>query len=283
MLQRRGGLSSGVLLRRPNGRLGRSLLPLTVVACLCLTACQDDSDPAAAPSPVPTDSSSPVTSPTPAAPTLDPAALRFLDRMRRGMGRSGTAHMQLVVDGRAPSTATGDMRYGGRGSELHLSTRTPKLGSGVLEMVVLHDAAYVSIPGLTRPGKFIRIGKDDPRFAQLAGASIQMSPEQSVKAFRAGLVSVTARGRDTVQGVPTTKYDVVADTVRALKAQGSDAQPGMPETLTYQVWLDGKDRMRRMGLTIQGTKLVMELSKWGEPVSIEAPPRSAIVKPPPGF
>jgi hypothetical protein len=189
----------------------------------------------------------------------------------------------MTVAGSAPSRSSGDMRYGGRGSEIHLTTRTPKLGSGALEMVVLHDAAYVSIPGLVKAGKFIRIGKDDPRFEQLAGASLQMSPDQSVKAFRAGLISVRERGRDTVQGVSTTRYEVKADTVRALQAQGSDAVPGMPDTLTYQVWLDGQDRMRRMGLVIEGTRLTMELSRWGEPVSIAAPPKSDVVKPPPGF
>jgi hypothetical protein len=175
------------------------------------------------------------------------------------------------------------MRYGAAGSEIHLSTRTPKLGSGALEMVVLHDAAYVSIPGLVRPGKFIRIGRDDPRFAQLAGASIQMSPDQSVKAFRAGLVSVREEGRDRVQGVPTTRYAVRTDTVRALQAQGSDAVPGMPDTLTYRVWLDARHRMRRMTLSMMGTRLTMQLSRWGEPVSIAAPPKADLVAPPPGF
>ena len=269
---------------RPN----RLVVSLTVVACLSLTACQDDSDPSAAappsrPSSPSVASSTPPGESEPASPSLDAAATAFLDRVRRGMGSHGSAHLEMSVAGRAPSTSVGDMRYGDDGSEIHLSTRTPKLGSGALEMVVLHDAAYVSIPGLMRPGKFVRIGKDDPRFAQLAGAGIQLSPDQSVKAFRAGLVSVEERGRDTVQGVPTTRYDVRADTARALQAQGSQPVPGMPRTMTYRVWLDGKDRMRRMSLGVQGTRLVMELSRWGEPVSIQAPAKRDLVDPPPGF
>jgi hypothetical protein len=282
-----------VLSRRPNGRLRRTLVPLTVVACLSLTACQDDSEPAAAPLSSPTSSSpsgSSPTTPTEAAsgspstsPTLDAAAEAFLDRMRRGMGKQGSAHLEMTVGGRAASTSEGDMRYGPRGSEIRLTTRTPRLGRGALEMVVLRDAAYLSIPGLTPAGKFIRIGKDNPRFKELAGASLQLSPDQSVKAFRAGLISVEERGRETVQGVPTTRYDVTADSVRALQAQGGDVVPGMPETLTYRVWLDGQDRMRRLGLAIQGVRLTMEMSRWNEPVDITAPPRSALVKAPPGF
>ena len=274
--------------RRGVSRPNRLVLSLTVVASLALTACQDDSEPSGASLPS-SSSTSGVSAPTPVgespsvSPSLDAASVRFLDRMRRGMGRSGTAHLELRVSGRAATTSSGDMRYGRDGSEIALTTRTPALGSGALRMVVLHDAAFVSIPGLVRAGTFIKVGRDDPRFARLAGASLQLSPDQSLKAFRAGLISARPRGRDTVQGVPTTQYDVRADSVRALQAQGSDAVPGMPGTLTYQVWLDGQDRMRRLALSIQGTRLVMELSRWGAPVSIAAPPKADLVAPPPGF
>lgn len=293
------GLSSGVLTRRPNGHLRQTLVPLAVVACLSLTACQDDSEPAASPqtsaasSPSqdsPTSSGDPSDSPSASAsaspgagPALDARAEEFLDRMSRGMGTKGTAHMEMTLSGKARSTSVGDMAYDGRGSQLRLVTRNAALGSGAVEIVVVRDAAYLSLPGLTAAGKFIRVDAKDPRFQQLAGSSIQMSPAQSVKAFRAGLISVEDRGRDTVQGTPTTAYDVKVDTVRALQAQGSDAVPGMPSTMTYRVWLDREDRMRRMALAIQGVRLSIELSKWGEPVDITAPPKSALVDAPPGF
>lgn len=279
-----------MLFRRPNGRLCRPLLPLAVVACLFLTACQDDSEPAAAPLPTPsTSATSPTATPTPTPSTdatLDAAAEDFLDRMARGMGDSGTAHLEMRVGGRAATRSSGDMRYDGRGSEIRLTSTLPELFAGAagrMQVVVLRDAAYLSIPGVVPPGKFIRVGKDDPRFAELAGASIRMSPDQSVKAFRAGLVSVDEVGTERVQGERTTRYAVEVDTVRALQAQGSDVVPGMPETLTYQVWLDGQDRMRRMALAIQGTRLRIDISRWGQPVDITAPPRSALVEPPPGF
>lgn len=262
---------------------------LVATVCLALTGCQDDSEPAAAPSSSSTasadpSSGSPSASPSPStSPGLDATAEEFLARLRRGMGTRGSAHMEMTVSGPAASRSSGDLRYDARGSEIRLTSRTPVLGSGELQIVVLRDAAYVSIPGLTPRGRYIRIGTDDPRFEQLAGASLQLSPEQSVKAFRAGLISVEDRGRDTVQGVATTRYEVTADSVRALQAQGGDVVPGMPETLTYQVWLDREDHMRRMGLRIRGVRLAMELSRWGEPVDIQRPPRSALVDPPAGF
>lgn len=289
-------LGSGVLPRCPYGRLSRALVPLAVVASLSLTACQDDSEPAAAPSSVPSESS-PATSPsTPgssaepdvepsATPSLDAASLAFLDRMAEGMGRNGTAHLEMTVSGAVRTRSYGVMRYGGGGSEIDLTTELPGSGEAgqKMQLVVLRDAAYISAPGFTPRGKYLRVDKDSPRFQELAGASISMSPEQSVKAFRAGLISARKVGQETIQGVRTTRYAVKADAVRALEAQGSSAVPGMPETITYQVWLDGQDRMRRMGLVIQATRLQIDISDWGEPVEIAAPPRSALVKTPPGF
>jgi hypothetical protein len=262
------------------------------MASLSLTACQDDSDPAAAPSSVPSDSS-PATSPTApgtstepsATPTLDAASLAFLDRMAAGMGKRGTAHLEMTVSGRVETRSSGDLRYGGGGSEIDLTTELPAAGTPgqKLRLVVLRDAAYISAPGFTPAEKFFRVDKDSPRFKELAGASISMSPEQSVKAFRAGLISARKVGRQTIQGVRTTRYAVEADAARALEAQGSSVTPGMPDTVTYQVWLDGQDRMRRMGLAILGSRLQIDISDWGEPVRIAAPPRSALVRTPPGF
>jgi hypothetical protein len=256
---------------------------LSVLVCLSLTACQDSDESAAEPSSPTTSTATSPTGSSSAAPSPDAAAEEFLQRLERGMGTRGTAHMEMRIGGRAATTAAGDLRYGKGGSELHLTSRNPTLGKGTLEMVVLRKAAYLSIPGVTKPGTFVHVDSSNPRFKQLAGASVGMSPAESVKAFRAGLVSATDRGQDTVQGVPTTKYDVKVDSARALQAQGSDAVPGMPDTLTYQVWLDGQDRMRRMALGVQGVRLRIDLSRWGQPVVIEAPAKSQVVQAPPGF
>lgn len=267
-------------------------MPVVVVASLSLTACQDDSDPVAASSPVPSGSSPATSPPTPetgnrssSGPSLDAASLAFLDRMAEGMGKSGTAHLEMAVSGRVETRSSGDLRYGGGGSEIDLTTELPAAGAPgqELRLVVLRDAAYISAPGFTPAGKFFRVDKDSPRFQELAGASISMSPEQSVKAFRAGLISAREVGQETIQGVRATRYAVKADAARALEAQGSSVTPGMPGTITYQVWLDGQDRMRRMGLRIAGTRLQIDISDWGEPVEIAAPPRSALVRTPPGF
>ncbi len=54
----------------------------------------------------------------------------------------------------------------------------------------------------------------------------------------------------------------------------------MPETLTYDMWLDDKDLLRRMQFDLSGVKMDMLMSRWGEPVEVQAPPADAIVESP---
>jgi hypothetical protein len=54
----------------------------------------------------------------------------------------------------------------------------------------------------------------------------------------------------------------------------------MPEEISYDLWLDDQFRARRMSTTIEaGTPVTMDvqLSEWGSPVDIEAPPKAQVV------
>jgi hypothetical protein len=83
-------------------------------------------------------------------------------------------------------------------------------------------------------------------------------------------------------------YVLTVDSKKAAKAQGQRWQQGMPDTISYDLWLDGSDLMRRiefdLGAVTGGQAgsggMVMTMSDWGEPVTVEAPPASAIVEMP---
>ncbi len=78
------------------------------------------------------------------------------------------------------------------------------------------------------------------------------------------------------------------DAKKAAKAQGQPYQQGMPETITYDMWIDGSDLMRRIefdlgalgGEAAGADGMVMTMSDWGKPVSVKAPPANAIVEMP---
>ena len=51
----------------------------------------------------------------------------------------------------------------------------------------------------------------------------------------------------------------------------------MPENLTYDMWLDDRDLLCRMQFEVAGQTVDVSMSKWGEPVSVEAPPAGKVV------
>jgi hypothetical protein len=55
-------------------------------------------------------------------------------------------------------------------------------------------------------------------------------------------------------------------------------QAELPKTLTYLVWLDEKDRMRKVTFDVMGISAVATLSGYGEPVEITAPPADQTVE-----
>jgi hypothetical protein len=110
--------------------------------------------------------------------------------------------------------------------------------------------------------------------------SQQMDPMTSFRAMRAGVQSVRYVGHGTVQGTTTDHYVVKVKSAPLLKAMKQKAVPGVPATLTYDMWLDNKDLLRRMRFAVAGEKTEMTMSKWGEPVTVQAPPASKVVSGP---
>src|SRR5688500_1288100 len=84
---------------------------------LALTACGGDGETSAAePTPSESSSSTPSSSPSDAgespASTAETANAAFLDRMRSGIGQSGSVHVSMKMTGGAGMAAEGDTVYG---------------------------------------------------------------------------------------------------------------------------------------------------------------------------
>jgi hypothetical protein len=54
----------------------------------------------------------------------------------------------------------------------------------------------------------------------------------------------------------------------------------MPKTIEYDVWVDEQALVRRMVLDLDEGSVDMEMSEWGEPVSIKAPAAADLVEAP---
>ena len=259
-----------------------------IVLALVLGACggreQEPSESASTPTAeASTSSASPSTPESDESPSTDTAAgdtsnAALLERLKAGMGEEGSVHVEMTMTGPVTMDARGDTTYGPDGSEMRLEMTMGEGAGGPMEMVLVDGEAYMSIPGVTEPGKFFEIDESNPVFAQLDDG---LSPADSFAAFDAGLRKVDEVGADEIGGQPVTHYRLRVDAAKALDATGQPSVPGLPETLAYDVWLDDQDRMRRLVYKLAGTELTMDMTDWGEDVTIQAPAPGDIVEAPP--
>jgi hypothetical protein len=251
---------------------------------LALAACGSDADTSAEES-TPAESSSPSSSegggPTSTESGVDAANAAFLDRLRAGIGESGSVHVAMRLTGPVSMTAEGDTVYGTAGSEMRMNLEMEGMGpTGDIDMLLVDDTFYMSMAGVTASGTYFEVPEDSPMMGGLTGGG-SLSPADSLKAFEAGLEEVEELGQDDLGGEQVTGYRVTVDAEKALDAMGTPETPGMPDTLDYEVWLDNQDRMRRMTIELAGTTVTADMTNWGEDVSIEAPEPGDVVDAPP--
>lgn len=269
---------------------------VTAVAALTLTlgvaACGADEKPEAAGSSTsPSASPSATTSTTTAAPT-SPATSKpgdgggahlstasFLPAMKGAMAdkKSLRTTMEMTVNGQT-SKMTGVQRMGSKPALAVDMTGAAFGGKG--RIVVVNEIVYVSMRGATPEGKYFKLdpkNKQDPMARQMATMVESMDPTKTFDAFDAGLRSVKHAGSEKIDGTKVDQYKVTVDTAKALRAQGQKMPAGMPKTITYDIWMDKDDLIRRVSFSLAGTSMVMNTSDWGKPVTIKAPSASQIV------
>jgi hypothetical protein len=111
------------------------------------------------------------------------------------------------------------------------------------------------VPGLPQPESSDSKAKNFNRTVD------QVDPMHSVKIAKDAVKSVERVGMQTIGGTDTDHYKVVVDTAAMLKqmAPGAAQQAGIPDTLTYDMWLDGRHLLRRLTFKMQGVNYVASM------------------------
>jgi len=143
------------------------------------------------------------------------------------------------------------------------------------KMVVVKNTAYISIPGMTPAGKYLKFTSG--LNAQLDELVQGGDPTKIYKSFNSSMVSVKFVGTQTVGGEKLDRYAVSVNTAKALAAQGKKVPAGVPKTLMYSMWLDKSHLVRRLSFDLSGVSMVMNMTDYNKPVHITAPPASKIV------
>lgn len=144
------------------------------------------------------------------------------------------------------------------------------------KIVAIKNTGYVSIPGMTPPGKYMKFESDQP--SELSQLLEGGDPTKIFKSFNSSMVNVKFVRTETVGGQKLDRYDVSVNTAKALAAQGKKVPAGVPATLTYSMWMDKSHLVRRISFDLGGASMVMNLTDYNKPVSITAPPASKIVR-----
>ncbi len=199
--------------------------------------------------------------------------------------KAGSAHMTMTMNGAMSTSAQGDVSYAGGKSAMQMMLSMPQLGRGKLEMRYVGEVLYMSIPGVTPSGKFVAIDPNDqtsPLAKTFAGLTDQMDPLRSVKTMQKAVTKAPRVGQTTLDGVSVDHYRVTVDTTKVMKQLGENAPPAaqMPKTLTYDLWLDDKDLIRKMTFEVLKTSVEMRMSNWGQSVKVERPAAEDILKDP---
>ena len=219
----------------------------------------------------------------------------ILDAMKAAVAENESAHvtMELNGNGQQAMTGEGDVSYAGDSTAMQMTMSIPQMGTSEMELRMLDGAMYIAMPPMTPEGKFVKIDTNDPNspLGDLGGVTTG-DPLATFEAFDAGLQDVEYVGAEDVEGEQMDHYVLTVDAKKAAKAQKQRWQKGMPDTITYDMWLDDSDLMRRiefdlgamMGAQGSGDSggMVMTMDDWGKPVTVKAPPAKDLVEMPGG-
>ncbi|GAA1175641.1 hypothetical protein GCM10009584_16330 [Ornithinimicrobium humiphilum] len=160
-------------------------------------------------------------------------------------------------------------------------------GMGAVSMIMAEGRVFMSMPGVTEDGKYLEVPPE-----QLGDVSTQLDEVDITStwdAWEAGAKSVTFLGEEDVDGQDMRRYEVTVDTQAALDAggqTGDDADTAsamLGDEITYDVWLDGDNLMRKVAFEMEGVVTEMFANNYGEAQGIAVPSEDQIQQGAPGM
>lgn len=228
---------------------------------------------------MPTPVVTPTTAPKAATPVAHLNRVTFVPAMNSALTKQKSWRVtgKMTANGKTMLTINGIQIAKPQAMSLDMAGEA--FGGGKAKIIVVKNTAYLSIPGLTPAGKFMKLSADqarDPK-AGLGDLLDSGDPTKTFKSFGSALRSIRFVKSETIGGEKLDRYAVTVDTAKALAAQGKPVPAGVPKTLTYSLWMDSTHLVRRLSFDLSGVSMVMSMTDYNQAVKISAPPASKIV------
>jgi len=156
-----------------------------------------------------------------------------------------------------------------------------------MQMAFTNTVMYMRVPGAVTslPGGKQWIEIDMTEFAK-AGArnetpyGIGSSDPDGMFDILTGVTVARQRGTEQIRGIDTTRYEVVIDARKAVRAVPPAQRAAMRQEM--EVWISGDGLVRKQTVEVPSDlgKSIMDIfySGYGEPVIVDLPPRSKTYK-----
>jgi hypothetical protein len=251
----------------------------TLPLVLGIAACGGEQKQATGNPPAATTSATATTSTAPLKATQPVAHLNrvtFLPAMQSGLATQKSWRMsaKMTAGGQTVMTITGVQQAKPPAMSVEMSGEAFQRGKA--RMVLANGFLYMSMPGLTPAGKYVKV---DPKASgDLSSMLDSADPTKTFKVFGVALRNVKFVRSESIDGVELDRYTISVDTASALRLQGKAMPAGAPKTLDYTIWVGADKVMRRMSFETAGIKMLMTMTPLSTPVTIKAPPARSIVK-----
>jgi LppX_LprAFG lipoprotein len=206
----------------------------------------------------------------------------FVDDLQAGLKASTTAKMTMQVDmGGQAITADGQVDYTSKPPEMAMTMHSPAFGDQAVEMRLVDEVLYMNA-GQATNNKFISYDLSDP--ANLPPGMDQLTntldPLAAFDSFEKGVESVVFVGNENVDGEQMDRYEITVNTSKIDQFKKLPTQAQLPDSVTYDLWLDDQNRMRKMTMQMAAMKTEVAFSDWGSSVDIQAPAPGEVVEAP---
>ncbi|ONI68049.1 hypothetical protein BWI15_33925 [Kribbella sp. ALI-6-A] len=256
-------------------------LPLILGATAC-GAGSNDSAVTATTDSMPTPVVTPSVTPSAAPQKVVPAPVRlnrvtFLPAMNTALAKQKSYRItgRMTAGGEVLMTTTGVQQT--TPPAMSMSMTGVAFGGKTAKIVLVGKTLYMSLPGATPTGKYVKIDSSDPSMAQFGELAGSGDPTKTFKSFKGALRGVKFVKSETIGGVKLDRYAVTVDAAAALKAQGKKVPAGVPTTVTYSMWMDDDKMARRFSFDLMGMSMVMTMDPTTAPVAIKAPAAKNVV------